>query len=229
MPEHILVRLDRRRHLAGLNLLKHRRIDKVRHHKIAQRLPEPHLPDDALHAEDAAAPREPRVLIVVHREFYEQQVDPPLGQHMVAEPERPRLRVGRRDPGVDEFKLGVGKPCLQPVADHRPVAVHLRDRPADERDAPGLFLLKLDARVLQSAAQFRVAVGLCPGRLAKPEREQKNGDKKKGASQLNHAAADAIAPPAQAQRETFENIRKWGAHAPHRNLPGRDEFHLVPN
>ena len=127
MPQHGLVRLDRRRRVAGLNLLEHRRVDEMRHHQVAKWLPLPHLPDDPLHPQDAAASRVPRVLVVVHRKLDKQQVDSPLGQYMVAQPERPCLRVGRGDTGIDKLKLGFGESRPQPVADHRTVAVHLRD------------------------------------------------------------------------------------------------------
>ena len=170
----------------------------MRHHDVAQRLLGFDLPNDALHAEDTAAPRMLRVLIVVDRKLHEQQIDLALGQNVVVQPKRPRVRAGRRNTGVDEFELGFGKALLQPFADHRAIAVHLRDRAANECHPPGFFLLKLDPGILQAATVLDVSAKLRSCRLAKRDQPSEKQDCRQSFVQKKHLAADRIRPLGQA-------------------------------
>ena len=211
MLEDVLVGLDRQRRHAALNLLQHPWVHEMRHHDVAQRLLGFDLPNDAFHADDAAAPRVPGVLIVVHRELREKQVDPALGQNVVVQPERPRVRAGGRDAGVDELKLGVGEPLLQPLANHRAIAVHLRDRAADECHPPSFLLLKLDPGILQAAAVLDVSAKLRSRRLAKRDQPSEKQDCRQSFVQKKHLATDRIRPLGQA---IVKKRGDWNVPAP---------------
>ena len=116
------------------------------------------LGNDALHAAQGIVVGLIGVLVVIDGELDKQHVKWPLAEHIALHAERPGVRAGRANTSSGEVELGVGETFLQYLAYHRPVAVHLSDRAADESDVTALVFLKLDAAVLVVTAQGEVFV-----------------------------------------------------------------------
>ena len=116
------------------------------------------LGNDALHAAQGIVVGLIGVLVVIDGELDKQHVQRALAEHIPLHAERPGVRAGRANTSSGEFELGIWESFLQYLADHRPVAVHLSNRAADEGNVAAFVLLKLDAAVLVVTAQGEVLV-----------------------------------------------------------------------
>ena len=116
------------------------------------------LGNDALHAAQGIVVGLIGVLVVINGELAKQHVQWPLTKDIALQAKRTGVRAGRANTSSGEVKLGIWESFLQHLTDHRPVAVHLSDRAADEGDVAALVLLKLDAAVLVVTAQGEVFV-----------------------------------------------------------------------